>query len=78
MINITVRVEGQVPFSMKVRAVSIRAALGIVQARYPDAEARIAYPIDPEFFFAGDDKVGIGLDGHEVHEEVGQGTKIVS
>ena len=70
MITVTVQVEGQVPFSMTVQAVSIRAALAIVQARYPDAKARIAYPIDPESFFAGDDKVGIGLDGYEVREEV--------
>lgn len=69
MIKVIVRVDGEVPLSVAIMAESIRAAVGIVQARYPDAEARVAYPIDPDSFFAGDPVAAVRMDGLEVEAE---------
>lgn len=34
-----------------ISAVSIREAVSIAQARHPEEEIRVEYPIDPETFF---------------------------
>ena len=46
-----------------ISAASIREAVEIVQARHPEEEIRVAYPIDPETFFLGQrtrEAVGVG------------------
>jgi hypothetical protein len=65
MIKVTIRVEGRAPFSVTVLAESIRDAVDIVRARYPEVEARVAYPIDPEAFFAGEPVAAVGPDDLE-------------
>lgn len=47
----------------KVSAASIREAVEIMQARHPEEEIRVAYPIAPETFFLGQrprEAVGVG------------------
>ncbi len=76
MIRVTVRVKGRAPFSVTVLAESIRDAVDIVQARYPGVETRIAYPIDPESFFAGDPRAAVRLDDLEARGEADPSTGV--
>jgi hypothetical protein len=69
MIKVTIRVEARATFSVTVLAESIRDAVDIVRARHPEVEARVAYPIDPEAFFAGDPVAAFGPDDHEAPGE---------
>ncbi len=53
MIRISVEVQdGADRFDVKVRAESIRRAVGLARRRYPDGNVREKFPIDPEDFFA--------------------------
>ena len=59
MVRVTVEVRnGASRFEVTVRAQSISRALGLVAARYPEGDARVVFPIDPEGFFAGGDPAG--------------------
>jgi len=69
MIKVTIRVEARAPFSVTVLAESIRDAVDIVRARHPEVEARVAYPIDPEAFFAGDPVAAVDPDDLEAPGE---------
>ena len=69
MIKVTIRVEARAPFSVTVLAESIRDAVDIVRARHPEGEARVAYPIDPEAFFAGEPVAAVGPDDLEAPGE---------
>lgn len=52
MIKVTVRIgEGEASATEAISAPSIRQAMVIAQARYPEEEVRVAYPIDGEAFF---------------------------
>ena len=53
MIRISVEVGSSEAacFRALVRAESIEQAVGIVSGRYPNSEARVLFPIDPEMFF---------------------------
>lgn len=52
MIEVSVEVgNGAARFQVAARAQSIRRAVETVKTRYPDADARVVYPIDPETFF---------------------------
>jgi hypothetical protein len=53
-----------------VRAESIRRAVGIVNAYYPGANARIVHPIEPEAFFVRDAAAPAGLAELEMPESV--------
>jgi hypothetical protein len=54
MIGARVRVvnEGE-SFTVVVRAQSLREVEQTAKARYPKSTVRIAFPIEPEWFFAG-------------------------
>ncbi len=52
MIKVTIRVGKEEADAVEtISAPSIREAVAIVQARYPEEEIRVAYPIDGEAFF---------------------------
>jgi len=53
-----------------VRAESIRRAVGLVAARYPGADVRVRFPIEPEGFFVKDPAAQAGLIEHEQPEQV--------
>jgi hypothetical protein len=52
MVKVSVEVrKGIARFRVEVQARSIRRALGVVGARYPNGEVRVMFPIEPEGFF---------------------------
>jgi hypothetical protein len=52
MIEVSIEVgNGAARFGVAVRAESSRRAVETVKTRYPDADVRVVYPIDPEAFF---------------------------
>jgi hypothetical protein len=52
MVKVSVEVRsGPARFHVSVRAESVRKALRMVGARYPQGEVRVAFPIEPEGFF---------------------------
>jgi hypothetical protein len=52
MVKVSVEVRsGTARFRVSVQARSIRAALGMVRARYPQGEVGVVFPIEPEGFF---------------------------
>ncbi len=54
MIKVTIRVgKGEAGVVEAISAPSIREAVVIAQARYPEEEIRVSYPIDGEAFFLG-------------------------
>lgn len=55
MVKVSIEVSyGAIQFGVAVRAESIERALRLVAARYPESEARVRFPIDPEGFFVKD------------------------
>jgi hypothetical protein len=64
VIRVSVEVHrGVTCFTASVCAESIEQALNVVRARFPGAEATVAFPIDPEAFFVRERALvaGIGL-----------------
>ncbi len=58
MVRVSIEVEcGAARFGLVVRAESIGRALGIAEALYPGADARVVFPIEPEGFFVEDPAV---------------------
>jgi hypothetical protein len=56
LIQVVVEVRsGSARFRVSVRARSIRRAIGLVRGNYPDTEASLVLPVEPESFFLGDD-----------------------
>ena len=52
MVKVSIEVRnGATHFRVGVQARSIRRALGVVGARYPQGEARVMFPIEPDGFF---------------------------
>jgi hypothetical protein len=52
MVKVSVEVRnGATHFRVGVRAKSIRRALGVVRASYPNDEVRVMFPIEPDGFF---------------------------
>jgi hypothetical protein len=49
-VSVEVR-SGTAHFRVGVQAKSIRKALGVVGARYPQGEVRVIFPIEPAGFF---------------------------
>lgn len=55
LVRLSVEVRnGSARFEVAVRAKSIRRAVSLVAARYPEGEVRLIFPIDPEGFFVED------------------------
>jgi hypothetical protein len=54
-------------FTVVVGAKSLREVEQIAKARYPESTVRIAFPIEPEWFFAGGPHIGAhtGLEAME-------------
>jgi hypothetical protein len=62
MIEVLVEVGNDAArFGVAVRAESIQRAVGIAKVYYPGADARVAYPIDPEAFFVREPAAPAGL-----------------
>jgi hypothetical protein len=57
--------SGTARFRVSVQAESIRKALGIVTARYPQGEVGVHFPIEPEGFFVDDPPTLAGMLGTE-------------
>ncbi len=54
MIQVVFEVHtGAARFRVSARAQSIQRAMSIAGARYPNAEVRLALPVEPESFFIG-------------------------
>ena len=71
MVRVLIEVgSGTTRFGMTVRAQSISRALSIAKALYPDADARVVFPIEPEGFFVEDPDATPGPAGLEVLESV--------
>ena len=57
MVRISVEVKsGSATFQVGVQAQSIERALHIVQSQNPTKECKVRFPIDPEAFFAKEEK----------------------
>jgi hypothetical protein len=70
VVRVSIEVEsGAGRFGLIVRAESIVQALRIAVALYPDAEARVAFPIEPEGFFVEDPAVTPGPVWPEMAQE---------
>lgn len=62
MVKVSIEVRNEAArFDVAVRAESIRRAVSIVGARYPDGHARVKFPIDPEGFFVKDSAARAGI-----------------
>ncbi len=61
MVKVSVDV-GAVSFRVVVVAESISLALRLVEDRYPGAEARVVFPLDPEAFFAVGPAAAAGIE----------------
>jgi hypothetical protein len=71
MIQVLIEVDsGFARFGVWAQAVSIRRALELVTARFPDADLRVSFPIDPDGFFIMDPAARAGLIGREQVEQV--------
>ena len=71
MVRISVEVRsGTARFRVGVQAQSIRKALGVVGGRYPHGVVEVAFPIEPEGFFAREPTAVAGIVGTEqTHQE---------
>jgi hypothetical protein len=70
MIGARVRVDNEGgSFSIVVRAESLRQVEQTAKALYPQSTVRIAFPIDPEWFFTGGTHTGAHT-GLEAMEEL--------
>jgi hypothetical protein len=65
MVKVSVELRsGTARFRVSVQARSIRQALGLVAARYPQGEVGVVFPIEPEGFFVdGPAPAGIAQTG---------------
>lgn len=62
MIKVSIAVGGQESgYRVAVFADNIGQALGLAEARFPDGEAKVVFPIDPEAFFVRDPAERPGL-----------------
>ena len=74
MVRVFIEMEsGAACFSLAVQAESIGQALGIAEALYPGAHARVVFPIEPEGFFVEDSGATLGPVGSEVAQGVAAG-----
>jgi hypothetical protein len=54
MVRVSVEIRsGTASFRVGVQARSIKRALSVVGARYPQGEVRVIFPIEPESYFVG-------------------------
>jgi len=66
MVKVSVEVRrGAARFRVGVQAPSIRKALGLVGANYPQREVRVFFPIEPERFFVQESPALAGMVGTE-------------
>jgi hypothetical protein len=71
MVRVSIEVDtGAARFGLEVRAESIARALGLAEALYPGADARVVFPIEPEGFFVEDPVATPGPVGLEVLESL--------
>jgi hypothetical protein len=71
MVRVPVEVRSGVDdFVIAVQAESIRKAVSLVEARYPDGEVGVRFPIDPEYFFVEDLTARAGIVGFGQTEEI--------
>ncbi len=61
MVKVSVDV-GAASFRVVVVAESISRALRLVQDRYPGAETRVVFPLDPDSFFAAGPDAAAGIE----------------
>ena len=55
MVKVSIEVRsGTARFDVGVQAESIRRAMSLVRERYPEANVRLNFPLDPAEFFAED------------------------
>ena len=66
VVRISVEVHnGSARLEVVVRAESIRRAVGLVAALYPEGDVRVIFPIHPESFFVEDPTARAGMAGLE-------------
>jgi hypothetical protein len=71
MIRVTIEVRTEAtPSSVTVQAQSIQRAASIAAARYPNAEVRVRFPIDPEGFSVDEPAEGAGIVSIEKPEAI--------
>jgi hypothetical protein len=71
LVRISVEVRSSTTrFRVGVQARNIRKALSMVGGRYPHAEARVAFPVEPESFFVREPSAPEEVVGHERTHEV--------
>jgi hypothetical protein len=71
VIRVVIEVRnGTLRSSVVAQAESIREATCVVAARYPDADVRVAFPIEPEGFFVEDPSARVGIVGFAHAEEM--------
>jgi hypothetical protein len=71
MVRVSIEVDTcAARFALTVRAESIGRALGLAEALYPGADARVVFPIEPEGFFVEDPAATPGPVGLEVLESL--------
>jgi hypothetical protein len=71
LIQVAIEVRsGAASFRVSVRARSIRRAISLVRSSYPGAEASLVLPVEPEWFFSGDDFAGAEQDTSQRSERL--------
>jgi hypothetical protein len=66
MVKVSVEVRsGAARFDVAVQAESIQRAISLVRGRYPKANVRVRFPIEPESFFVKDRPARSGIVGLE-------------
>ena len=71
MVRVSIEVDTSAArFALTVRAESIGRALGLAEALYPGADARVVFPIEPEGFFVEDPAARPGPVGPEMAWDV--------
>jgi hypothetical protein len=71
MVKVSVEVRsGTARFCVSVQAESIRKALGMVKARYPQGEVGVVFPIEPEGFFVDGSPTLVGVHGTELPKQL--------
>jgi hypothetical protein len=69
MVKVSIEVRnGAATFGVAVQARNIERALSLVQRRYPEGEARVKFPIEPEGFFVEDRAARARLVGFEAQQ----------
>jgi|tagenome__1003787_1003787.scaffolds.fasta_scaffold20745916_3 hypothetical protein len=71
MVKVSIEVSNEAAtFGVAIQARSLECALSFVQQRYPEGEARVKFPMEPEGFFVEDRAARARLVGFEAPQRM--------